>query len=378
MNLLYIGDYYTDKEKLETSGVSKKIKSQIKAFKNRNLEVDNIEIKKNKIFLKTNNEYKEISAFSTSFYKSWKTLYEELIKYNTYYDYIYIRHNYIGYNFIKYLKKQRKKGTRIILEFPTVIKKPEEGSSIKSIISFYRKKILNNLLRGNVDLIVTFSNDDKIYGIKTAKIENCIDAKEIPIIQKNKLQKNHEINLIGVATLSPSHGYDRIIEGMKQYYQSGNNKYNIFFNIIGDGRIRNNLEEKVKKYKLEKYVRFYGKVGGQALDELFNKSDFAIGAMATYRKGAEKCSELKIREYCARGIPFIYSAIEPYLENKNEFCIKVDNDNTNINIKSIVEFCLKKKKKSIPKRMREFAIENFNWDKQFDEVFRNLDITGQN
>ena len=374
MKLLYIGDYYTDKEKIITSGVSKKIRAQINSLQKRNFHIDNIEIKGNTIYLKTNNNYEEVGVFYPSFYKSWRKMYQKLNEYNSYYDYIYIRHNYIGYNFIKYLKKQRKKGAKVILEFPTISKRPEKGSNIKNKISFYIKKILNNLLRGNIDLIVTFSDDNKIYGIQTAKIENCIDTEDVPIISKTNLQDNNKIILIGVASLTPSHGYDRIIEGIREYYKNSNYKYEVYFNIVGDGRIRKELEEKVEKYKLGKYIKFYGKMGGKKLDDLFNKSDFAIGAMATYRKGAKKCSELKIREYCARGIPFIYSAIEPYLENKNEFCMKVNNDNSNVNIESIVDFCLKFDYVNTPQKMREFAIENFNWDKQFEKVFSKIEV----
>lgn len=379
MKLLYIGDYYTDKEKFIVSGVSKKIKSQILALEKRNLDVDYIHIQGDNIYLNRNKKDIRISDFMNSFYKSWSKMYKKLNKdYYERYDYIYIRHNYIGINLIKFLRRQKKLGTKIILEFPTVSKKPEEGSGIKNKIAFYTKKLLNQFLRGNIDLIVTYSQDDKIYGIPTAKIENCIDVNSIPRIEKKEKIKDKRIDLIGVALLTASHGYDRIIEGLNKYYSNALWNYEVYFHIVGDGKIKKSLEEKVKEYKIEKYVKFYGKVGGEKLDELFSKSDFAIGALATYRKKAMKCSELKIREYCARGIPFIYAAIEPYLEEHKEFCIKVKNNNDAIDINKIIDFCLNFDYENMPQKMRKFAIENFNWNKQFEIVFNKLEVQNEN
>ncbi len=81
--------------------------------------------------------------------------------------------------------------------------------------------------------IVTLSDDKTIFQVPTIQISNGIDAKAISIRQKVAADEN--IHLIGVATLSFWHGYDRVIEGLHKYYKNGNpNRKELFFHIVGD------------------------------------------------------------------------------------------------------------------------------------------------
>ena len=59
-----------------------------------------------------------------------------------------------------------------------------------------------------------------------------------------------KIELIEVSSVNFWHGYDRILEGMGQYYIAGG-KRNIIFNIVGDGMVIPQFKQIVEKYHLK-------------------------------------------------------------------------------------------------------------------------------
>lgn len=84
---------------------------------------------------------------------------------------------------------------KIILEIPTY---PYDGekinhTGIKKKKYWIEKKYRKSLYK-YVDRVVTFSEDDEIFGIKTIKISNGIDLETISLIKKES--KKMKIKLI--------------------------------------------------------------------------------------------------------------------------------------------------------------------------------------
>jgi hypothetical protein len=174
--------------------------------------------------------------------------------------------------------------------------------------------------------------------------------------------------MAGVANLSFWHGYDRIIEGLSRYYHYKRpEEKKVFFHIIGDSSSSesNRYKELVKKYGLSDYVKFHGRKFGKDLDSLFNQMDIAVGSLGGHRKNIKFDKSLKNREYCARGIPFFYSLIDPDFEGQ-DFIYKVPSNDDPIDISSIIEFIDNSNYDSA--RIRNFAEENLTWEQQFKKI----------
>lgn len=375
MNALYL----CNEPLSDFSGVSRKIIAQVNALKYYGLKV-------NLAYLKANQNYKFegwfidgkiLERFSTNAFISKlqrRCNYRRLGVYiiNNDIRLVYIRYiHFANPFFISFLKKLKKKGIKILMEIPTY---PYDGeyksANFATRVAFSVERIYRKKFKKYVNRILTLSDDNYIFGVPTIQINNGIDIHLINLVQKRK--PDNEIHMAGVANLSFWHGYDRIIEGLSRYYHYKRpEEKKAFFHIIGDSSSSesNRYKELVKEYGLSDYVKFHGRKFGKDLDSLFNQMDIAVGSLGGHRKNIKFDKSLKNREYCARGIPFFYSLIDPDFEGQ-DFIYKVPSTDDPIDISSIIEFIDNINYDSA--RIRNFAEENLTWEQQFKKILSEI------
>ena len=138
-------------------------------------------------------------------------------------DFLYIRaivpNNKSLITFLKRIK-QNKPTCKILYEIPTY-PYDNEMKSLREKVFLFVDKLYRKKLKDVVNYIVTLTDDKEIWGAPTLHISNGIDVSRIPLSQK-KETKQDEITLIAVAQFSFWHGYDRLIEGLHNYYTSEN------------------------------------------------------------------------------------------------------------------------------------------------------------
>jgi hypothetical protein len=93
----------------------------------------------------------------------------------------------------------------------------------------------------------------------------------------------------------------------------------------------------MEKYQIRDKVIFHGQLFGQALDDVFNQCQFAVGSLARHRSGITNIKTLKNREYATRGIPFIYSEQDTDFDHQ-PYVLKAPADESPINIQHIIDF----------------------------------------
>ena len=281
-------------------------------------------------------------------------------------EFVYIRSNHNANPFtIRLVKQMKRAGMKVVMEIPTYPYDQEyfNKSMRRQLIQdkLFRKKFAKQL-----DAIVTFADEDFIFGQQTIKISNGIDFDSIKIKKSSTSDSSSVINLIGVAEIHPWHGFDRIIKGLVNYYAKPQ-KMVVRFHIVGyfffnDDEIL--FKQLIADNHLEDYVILHGKKHGEELDQIFDACDFGIGSLGRHRVGIDKIKTLKNREYAARGIPFIYSETDEDFDNK-EYVMKAPADETAIDINSIINFY--KKLTSSPIEIRN-SIKNLSWDNQMKKV----------
>ena len=96
--------------------------------------------------------------------------------------------------------------------------------------------------------------------------------------------------------------------------------------------------------------------------------------LGCYRRGLQACSSLKAREYCAKGLPFLYT-YEDSIENEQvDFALQVSNDDTPINMDEVIQFVRRcRLNRELSEKEREFARSHFDWEAILKRV---LDFAG--
>ncbi|MDP3451571.1 MAG: glycosyltransferase [Bacteroidales bacterium] len=357
----------------EFSGISKKIVSQIEALRLSGIEMlfcyMEIDSEGNQRRVCDNIRIDDFGNGLFSKFGKWicfKNLTNYIIKNNI--GFVYIRSFYNCNPFmLRMFDKLREKGIKIVLEYPTYpydIETSKEHFKYKPI--FFLNRLFRKGLKGKIDGIVTFTNLDKIEGVRTVKISNAIDFKSVGLSQRG--DNNSAIfNLLGVAEIHFWHGFDRVITGLADYYRSDNFTKEVHFHIVGDGCEKDNLELKVLTNKLgmNQYVHFHGNRRSDELDSFFDMADFGIASLARHRTGITYIKTLKNREYAARGLAFAYSEIDEDFENM-PYILKIAPNESPVNICEILHFC--QDMKLSPQEIRKSIEEKLSWEVQMKKV----------
>jgi hypothetical protein len=355
-------------EKLQPiTGVGKKIINQISS-----LNIKNVMSCKLVIFPtlgRRNYLYKLLSYLFLDTFANIEINYKDV-------DFIYIRRFVPTTNsFIRILKKIKKNNPncKVIYEIPTYPYDKEHYDNIKQYVILLIDKIFRRKLSHYVDKIITLSDDDKIFNIPTIKIINGINCKDIQIARICVKNNKNIINLLAVAIFSFWHGYERLLAGLHEYYKI-EQKYIINIHFVGDGPELIKYKQLVEKYNLINYVYFYGILNGKELENVFNLCDIGLCSLANHKKNIFRSSELKSREYLARGLPIISSTKIDILPNNFKYCNYVPEDDSPIDIEIIVKYYEDIYKnesiEEIRKNIRGFAKRNLDINVTMEPVIQ--------
>lgn len=186
---------------------------------------------------------------------------------------------------------------------------------------------------------------------------NGIEVSSVPI-RKTPAFDGKNLELLCVAQVAKWHGLDRLVKGMAEY--KGN--MNVRLHVVGDGSEVPNLKKLVSDLELENSVMFHGFKMGKELDEFFDKCHIAIGSLGLHRIGVSEGSILKVREYCARGIPFIYGSMDKDFREGFPYLLNVPPDETPIDLDAVSSFAYRRLSDTEHSvKMREYAKENLDW-----------------
>lgn len=205
-------------------------------------------------------------------------------------------------------------------------------------------------------------------GTKGTVISNGIDCDSLPLRHYENVRKSH-VNLIGVALVSNWHGYDRVLKGMANY----NGEADFRFHIVGDGPEIPSLQRMSDNLELGDKIIFHSFQTGEALSKLYDMCDIAISTLAIHRTGLSEHCCLKSREYCARGIPFIYAGEDADFPNGFRFALKLPLSDEPLDMQLIAEFFSQVSHTSnCPDQMCDYARNHVDWSVKMAELKKTL------
>ncbi len=369
MNILYI----TMAERNLSSGVYKKICSQVQAF----CEFGN---KCNILFLKDTSDavlVSEKSEHSLNFVSNSLEI-EKIVKSA---DVCYFRFELLRHKWYKMVLEWCKKNSiDVITEIPTY--PPYQESLARAKAAMQEKRIFSGIKTligslfvikdtyrmANISKIMCLVADDKKFKMaKTIRIENGIDLNTNKYYP-GKAEHGKIIRIIAVSNFAIWNGYDRAIQGLFEYIKkTGNRDVRLVF--VGDINKAQPLKRQCEVLGLTNNIEFTGALSGKELDYQYSIADVALGALGNHRRKVFANSSLKAKEYTARGKIMILSdaeGIESEIK-KRSFLVKSNEDPMDFvqfidwynKINNYQEYEIKN---------RIFAEKNYAWDRQMKKV----------
>lgn len=277
---------------------------------------------------------------------------------------------------VSMFSRLRKGGVLCVQEIPTYPYDEEfKGYPLDKRVELFVDKLFRRSMSRKMQAVVTFSEATEIFGQRTINISNGVDLDVIPL-HKPAVQPAGELHVIAVAEVHTWHGFDRFIHGLGEYYLSEPRR-KVFFHIVGDvwepemnGSSRApGFTTYIKKYGIEKYVIFHGKLFGAELDKVFNQCVFAVGSLGRHRSGITHIKTLKNREYACRGIPFVYSECDSDFDDQ-PYVLKVPADESPISIATVLDFIDSHRFK--PGDIRK-TVEHLSWKEQMAVVIKSVE-----
>lgn len=353
--------YYKNVNLDNLTGIDKKVLWQINALKENGMDCKLVVIDKyedsniNSNFKKLMNQIIITLPFGNR-YPKW----EYIEEFNNI-DFVYFRRpTCFTFHMIKILKriKYNNPNIKIVLEIPTYPYDKEMQIKYRYLPLFIKDKYNRKKLHNLVDRIAVQNDIDSIFNIPTLKFTNGVKVDDITM-KEPKVTSDSEINICAVASLNKWQGYERVIQGIFNYYKY-DGKRKIILHIVGDGDERQYYERLVKEYKMENYIKIYGKLYGAELNHIYDISDVALDAFGRYKTKNDVSTSLKSREYLAKGLPIVSGCKVDIISEDTPYYLEFPNNDSIIDINKIIQFYdniyqSSKKKSLIIRSIREYA-----------------------
>ena len=351
------------------SGVNKKIKNQIATFQKAGFEME---------------PYPMPSATGAFLYKLlYRLPFSNLSprwRYDDRFDdvdFVYLRRPFFltvwALRFFRKLKR-RNPHVRIVYELPTYPYDQEITEKKKNLPVYGKDVVCRRFLHRYVDRISILGPEKEVFGIPTIQIKNGYDFESVR--PRRPKAEDGTIDIAAVACFDSWHGYDRLMKGLKAYYENGGGR-RFRLHFAGDGPALPDYIQLSKDLGLEDSCLFYGMQDRTELQGLYDRCDFGASSFGLYRKGLTLSCDLKSREYLAAGLPILFGGamdLEQY-EDLRPYLIGFSNDDTSVDFFRI-ERCYEalyeqaSSSQGIVDRIRSVAQRELTMEKAMEPVTR--------
>lgn len=361
----------------QSIGVTKKIKSVIDAFIRKGYSVyysayssQGIEIfnYKNEIVYKTKCEIKNdflLKIIRRFYLLNTCTRYMKMTSIK--FDIVFLR--YLGFDkaYVKLLKTCKDHGAYIMVDmlgyFQGMKSRDIKGMYMNTNTNIFYKKAIRY-----IDEILTEGCENTLFGRKTVQAQMGVETDKLR--EHTYTGSKKQINLISVANETIYHGYDRLINSLAMYYKG--NSPEIIINTHLVGVISDETQRLIISNGLSEHVILYGKLYGDKLMDIYEKCNMAVGPLGQHRIGGKRDTGLKTKEYFGVGIPYFYAGMDSTVPEKYPFVFQIPSDESMIDFSDIIRFYNSYKNlNDVASNMRQFARENFSWDKITDSFLTN-------
>ena len=282
-------------------------------------------------------------------------------------DFLYIRFQGAGAGLLKMLSKFRSQRPEapILMEIPTYPYKDERRGARHHLLGAI-DDLYAPFLKRYVDRIVTFSERTVILDIPTISTRNGVEVSSLPLVSLP--EQDGPLQLVGVANFGIRHAYDRVIRGLANY-RAATARSDVLFVLIGSGELEQELRQLAVNSGVSNMVHFTGPLSGAALDLRLDGAHLGIAALGMHRISAET-SDLKSREYCARGLPFVTANTDDDFPSSMRHVHHIPPDETPVDIAFLRTWCeaMASERAQVRSDLRVYADTHLSWDAKIAPV----------
>jgi glycosyltransferase involved in cell wall biosynthesis len=255
------------------------------------------------------------------------------------------------------------KNCKIVIECNAI--ETHEQRISRSYGAYFKELIFGQEFRKRCDAIVGVTDEITHYQVQRSgnpnkphtTIGNGFDVDSVPVRRPPRYGGSN-LDILCIGTISFWHGIDRLIRGIAFY----DGRVNISLHVIGNGAELPRLKKLSNDLGITGKIFFHGFVTGKDLEALFNQCHIAAGSLGMHRKGLKMTSELKCREYCSRGIPYIIACGDSDFPVEFPSILRLPPDESPIDMDQIITFTSRIcQDEDHPQKMRLFASENLDW-----------------
>ena len=191
---------------------------------------------------------------------------------------------------------------------------------------------------------------------------NGVSIDEIPIVDPTKFDGTYQFMFLSNWT-QEWQGVDRFIKGLANYPDKDKILIHMF------GVVYDKYIDLINKLHLQGNFKFWGYKEREEVGGIANMCHGAIGQLGVHRKGLKGAPILKHREYCLRGLPFIYSGEDPDFPKSLPFTYVAESNDDPIDFAPLIKLADRFiESDKFRFEIRHCAEENLSWDKKTKEV----------
>lgn len=183
-----------------------------------------------------------------------------------------------------------------------------------------------------------------------------------------EIEKDEYFKVIFAGNIGQAQGLDILIDVAKILKED---KEKVKFYLIGDGRAKAELQEKVGKEEVEEYIKFIDKKPAEDIPKYYSLCDLAFLSLKD-NKISNLILPAKLQSYLACGIPILGcvggEAKEVIEKSHSGFCVKYDAEEIAKTIENII-----KMDESELRRLRKNALEFFEENYKKELLLRKMD-----
>lgn len=260
---------------------------------------------------------------------------------------------------LRFLKQKK-----IILEVPSPLSKikyEKIKKTLKDKIYIILNDFFIKFLYFIVYKIIIYDYETYKYFLNKDKFiltSNAVDSRSY-LFNKKKNKITNSFNLIFIGYLSNWHGIEKLMLSIYKYSQG---KSKIFIKLDIYGVIEKNYKKKIfsliKSLNLKSNITFHQpEYDTYKISKKFNSAHIGVGSLSLSQSKSFYRSELKIREYCAAGLPFIFKANDIDF-NKFKFCLNLNF--FELKIEDIIKW-YNHLPENTPEIMHKYSISNLDY-----------------
>ena len=367
-------------------GKAKKIQFQADAVRAQNLHIDFLVLNDENSSIVNNIAYEKLKLPKNKFLKNlaqklfrYHYLYRALKQKYDEYDVFILRYPLtIGIGVSRFFKAF---GNKLYTEHHTIesgeLKSYFQFSPASRVIMMYENRKRKKLMpwcRGVIGVTKEISLHAHSFNPRGSKfmLSNGIFLPDIKPITTPISEDKQSLHILFIASNFASwHGLDRLLAGLYQYQ----GEVKVYLELAGN-IFNNQLLDSIEKcnnLKSNIQITTHGIVLGEALDRLYEKADIGISSLAIHRNGMVEACVLKTREYCARGLPFVYAYNDPDLSGHEGYALKIPANESPVNIEGIIKF-IDQIRNLVDTRstMRNDATDRMSWGAKFKSLYNQI------